>query len=292
MIPTSSSSDPASAGGGGSPPRRCSRGASTRVPTALCDDAAGVLRCEAQRASARVRVNEWLASLVGIIRVAVLGTSLLLQACASSASAVCAGEAEKAQRVGARIENELPLRGTDSVTDYVRAFGWHLAEQAGIASKANWRFAVVRDRSVNAFSIGDGRIYLTEGAILAAHNQDELAGVIAHEMGHQLAGHFCPQVQDRGGPPAGHRPGAATQLGSLRQGMDPAKEREADDYAVEILLEAGYDPAVRSRAISRSRGAPVDGDRPAAAAGQHKGTAATRGPSPLARAQETLLQER
>jgi hypothetical protein len=253
-------------------------------------DDAGVLRCEAQRASARVRGNERLASLVGIIRVAVLGTSLLLQACASSASAVCAGEAEKAQRVGARIENELPLRGTDSVTDYVRAFGWHLAEQAGIAGKANWRFAVVRDRSVNAFSIGDGRIYLTEGAILAAHNQDELAGVIAHEMGHQLAGHFCPQVQDRGGPPAGHRPGAATQLGSLRQGMDPAKEREADDYAVEILLEAGYDPAVRSRAISRSRGAPVDGDRPAA--GQRQGTAATRGPSPLARAQETLLAER
>ena len=226
----------------------------------------------------------------GISLTALLVAALLAQSCASNVNAVCSGETEKALSVRDKIERELPLRSDDVVTSYVRAFGVHLSEQAGIAGKANWRFAVVRDRSVNAFSIGDGRIYLTEGAILAAHNQDELAGVIAHEMGHQLAGHFCPQVQDRGGPPAGHRPGAATQLGSLRQGMDPAKEREADDYAVEILLEAGYDPAVRSRAISRSRGAPVDGDRPAA--GQRQGTAATRGPSPLARAQETLLAER
>ena len=229
---------------------------------------------------------------LGTTIAALLVTGLLVQACASSASAVCAGEAEKAQRVGARIENELPLRGSDSVTTYVRDFGSHLAEQAGIAGKANWRFAVVRDRSVNAFSIGDGGIYVTEGAILAVNNQDEFAGLIAHEMGHQVAGHFCPQAQDRGGPPVGRSPVAAAQLGSLRQGMDPAKEREADDLAVGILLEAGYDPAVRSRAVSRSRGAPADGDPPAAAAAQRQGKAATRGPSPLARAQETLLQER
>jgi predicted Zn-dependent protease len=230
---------------------------------------------------------------LGAMIAALLVTGLLVQSCAGSASAICHGEAEKAQRTRDRIENELPLRGSDSVTDYMRAFGWHLAERAGIADDAPWRFAVVRDRSVNAFSIGDGRIYVTEGAILAAENQDEFAGVIAHEMGHQLAGHFCPQAQARGSPSAGHgSAGASSQLGSLRQGMDPAKEREADDLAVRILRDAGYDPAARSRVISRSRSAPVDGDRPAAAAGQRHGTAATRGPSPLARAQETLLQER
>lgn len=227
-------------------------------------------------------------SRLGAMIAALLVVPLVLQSCASAANAICYGEAEKAQRTRDRIENELPLRGSDSVTDYMRAFGWHLAERAGIADDAPWRFAVVRDRSVNAFSIGDGRIYVTEGAILAAENQDELAGVIAHEMGHQLAGHFCPQAQARGSPSAGHgSAGASSQLGSLRQGMDPAKEREADDLAVRILRDAGYDPAARSRVINRSRGAPVESRQSAAAARQRQG-----GPSPLARAQDALLQGR
>lgn len=216
-----------------------------------------------------------------------------LQACASSASVACRGEVEKAQRVHERIENELPLRGSDSVTDYVRAFGWHLAERAGVADHAPWRFAVVRDRSVNAFSIGDGRIYVTEGAILAAANQDELAGVIAHEMGHQLAGHFCPEARGRASAGAGHGgTGATSQLGTLRQGMDPVKEREADELAARLLSDAGYDPAARSRVISRSRGAPVDGRPSEAGARLRQPSLAARGPSALVRAQEALLQER
>ena len=232
-----------------------------------------------------------MSSRVGTVITALLVVLAALQACASTAGVSCQGEAEKARRVSERIENELPLREHDTVTDYVRAFGWHLAERAGIADDAPWRFAVVRDRSVNAFSIGDGRIYVTEGAILAAENQDELAGVIAHEMGHQLAGHFCPQTQGRGGPNAGHG-GASSQLGSLRQGMDPAKEREADALAARILRDAAYDPAVRSRVISRARGTPAESRQPAASAGQREAAVPMLGRSPLERAQAALLAER
>jgi predicted Zn-dependent protease len=216
--------------------------------------------------------------------------ALLVQACASNANALCPGEAEKALRVRDRIEQELPLRGSDGVTNYVRAFGRHLAEQAGVTDKASWRFAVVRDRSVNAFSIGDGRIYVTEGAILAANDQDEFAGVIAHEMGHQLAGHFCPQAQPYGSPSSGHgSAGASAQLGSLRQGMDPAKEREADELSVRILVDAGYDPGARSRVINRSRGVAAGNPQPQRLAGQRQGAPASRSSSALARAQQALL---
>jgi beta-barrel assembly-enhancing protease len=228
----------------------------------------------------------------GISLTALLVAALLAQSCASNVNAVCSGETEKALSVRDKIERELPLRSDDVVTSYVRAFGVHLSEQAGIAGKANWRFAVVRDRSVNAFSIGDGRIYVTEGAILSAHNQDEFAGVIAHEMGHQIGGHFCPQVQAYGGSSVGHgSQGVSAQLGSLRQGMDPTKEREADEFAVRILLDAGYDPAARSRVINRSSAPIVENRRPQPVVVQRQGASPTGRPSALARAQEALRLE-
>ena len=125
---------------------------------------------------------------------------------------------------------------------------------------------------------------MTEGAILAANNQDEFAGVLAHEMGHQLAGHFCLQSE------VGYRPGPApAQLGSLRQGMDPGKEREADRYSVGILVDAGYDPAARSRVINRSRISPNGTNQARASDGTRQGTALQKNQSALARAQAALL---
>ena len=186
--------------------------------------------------------------------------SLLVQSC--TAEAVCSGEAEKADRIRDRIQNELPLRASDPVVEYVRDLGRRLAERAGIDGRARWRFQVVRDRSVNAFSIGDGRIYVTEGAILAASSEAELAGVIAHEMGHQLAGHFCPGSRaqsawdDYSDGKEGRQRGKESTspgVGSLRQGMDPAKEREADEYATRVLMDAGFDLSVRSDVMTRSR---------------------------------------
>jgi len=112
---------------------------------------------------------------------------------------------------------------------------------------------------------------VTEGAILTANNQDEFAGVIAHEMGHQLGGHFCPQRQASGTLSTGHsRESVSAQLGSLRQGMDPAKEREADELAARILLDAGYDPSARSRVISRASGSSIVDRRPPTLAAQRR----------------------
>lgn len=152
----------------------------------------------------------------------------------------CPGEAARAEGVKQRIIAEWPLRSTDYVVDYVRSLGNSLAQRAGIAHKARWRFLVVRDRSANGFSIGDGIIFITEGAILAAKDEVDLAGLIAHEMGHELAGHFCPGASDQSG---GDTPGGSVfGIGSLRQGMDPAKEREADRIAAWILAKAGLAP--------------------------------------------------
>jgi predicted Zn-dependent protease len=172
-----------------------------------------------------------------------------------TASAVCPGEFERTQAMIQRIEQEFPLRASsDELSRYIQRLGMDLVRASGRGSKLSWRFLVQRDYSINAFSIGSGYVYVSDGTVSAVKNEDELAAIIAHEIGHQLVGHFC----DR--PGAGAYTGLTgifnwpwsessqqygverQQVGSLTQEIDPRKEEEADRYATRILEAAGFDP--------------------------------------------------
>ena len=177
----------------------------------------------------------------------------------------CPEEKRRVAAVRERIEREWPLRTTDTVVEYIRDFGGSLAVRANIGHAASWRFEVLRDYSVNAFSIGDGLIYLTEGAILNAADESELAAILAHEMGHQLAGHFCARptpnenrkswwetlLSPTESAPSEKSTRQDANFGSLRRGVDPAKEREADERASDILRTAGYDPMAQMTRAQR-----------------------------------------
>jgi predicted Zn-dependent protease len=159
----------------------------------------------------------------------------------------CSQERALARETAARIEREWPLRPDDAVTDFVRRLGRRLAEHAP-PSPYPWTFTVVRDRSPNAFAIGAGAIYLHDGTIAAAQNEAEVAAVLAHEMGHQLAGHFCAAADAAPGWPGllgelfGGDSAIGRSVGSMRQAVDPVHEREADRLSLLILQDAGYDP--------------------------------------------------
>lgn len=157
-----------------------------------------------------------------------------------------------------RIERDWPLRRYDAVTEYVDNFGYQLAARAGIGRVSHWRFSVVQDTSINAYSIGDGQIYITEGAIIAAADESELAAVLGHEMGHDIAGHLCPRAEKPEESPwwdifsssSDTRPDqrkSRSYYGSLGQVIDPAKEQEANRNAAVILRKAGYDPSAIRR---------------------------------------------
>jgi len=179
--------------------------------------------------------------------VATLLTGFATAGPASTERADCPTEQTVARAAAARIEREWPLRSTDAVTDFVRQVGRRLAEHAP-DSPYPWTFTVVRDRSANAFAIGGGAIYVHDGTIAVARDEAEVAAVLAHEMGHQLAGHFCVGRQEDaswsglladligGGAPPEHG------VGSMRQTVDPVREREADGLSIPILESAGYDP--------------------------------------------------
>ena len=151
------------------------------------------------------------------------------------------GERDSAAATARRIEFEWPLAGSGPISDYIRALGAELG-RASPRSDARWRFTVVRDLGVNAFAIGDGRIYVTEGVVTFADDEAEVAAILAHEMGHELAGHLRPQPRKTGFFGGSSRQEDATTVGSVTQPLDPEKEMEADRISLDLLERAGLNP--------------------------------------------------
>ena len=150
-------------------------------------------------------------------------------------------EARRAHATAARIEMEWPIAPTGPVTRFIQSLGARLGAAAG-ESAFPWRFLVLRDRSANAFSIGAGHIYVNEGTPFVCRNEAEVAAILAHEMGHELAGHFrsASRAAALNGWPV---PGTKDEIiGSVHQHIDPKTELEADRVSIGILQRAGYDP--------------------------------------------------
>lgn len=168
---------------------------------------------------------------------------LLTAAAAEPREDPIAGEASRARAAAARIEMERPIAPVGPVTRFIKALGARLGEAAG-KSAFPWRFAVIRDRSANAFSIGAGRIYVNEGTPFVCRNEAEVAAILAHEMGHELALHFRPSSGATSWLHGmlGSAPAKDEVIGSVHQRIDPEKELEADRISIEILRRAGYDP--------------------------------------------------
>jgi beta-barrel assembly-enhancing protease len=135
----------------------------------------------------------------------------------------------------------------------------------------------VQEDSPNALALAGGQIMVTSGLLEAVENPDELAAVIAHEIGH---------VKSRDGMIALYRnaglgillelitggSGVAQQIvmvgGQLTElSYTRAQEARADRVAIEIMGDAGLDPAALARAFERLKGYDSDekqgGQRPA-----------------------------
>jgi beta-barrel assembly-enhancing protease len=157
----------------------------------------------------------------------------------------CQAESRRASATLSRIFREWPLHPSgDPLDAAVKRLADDLAARSGESRSRRWRTHVVRDRNLNAFSIGDGHIFITEGMLGFVRNEGELAALLAHEFGHHLAGHFCSSRRRGLFGNKQDDAQARKQVGSLTALVDPEREREADLHAVRILDSAGYDPRV------------------------------------------------
>jgi len=118
----------------------------------------------------------------------------------------------------------------------------------------HYRVTMLNSRSVNAFALPTGQLYLTRGLIALANDQSELASVIGHEMGHVIARHAElreEQIRDAdlsnrvftdvvSNPEAGALALARSKL--RLASFSQKQELEADAIGIGIASRAGYDP--------------------------------------------------
>ncbi len=164
-----------------------------------------------------------------------------------------AKEVEVGRKLAAQVERELTLVQDEPMQERVRQIGQRLAAVCD-RRELVYSFAVVKDDEANAFSLPGGYVFVNEGLVKLAANDDELAGVIAHEIGHVTARHAVKRFESQLGVQliqlaslAAARQGPAPQgVGITAQSLQLAYARqdelEADQLAVKYTKAAGYDP--------------------------------------------------
>jgi predicted Zn-dependent protease len=124
-----------------------------------------------------------------------------------------------------------------------------------------WEANVVKERQINAFCLPGGKIVVFTGILqFTRGDDDELAAVLAHEIGHALAHHASERL-------ATERRGGALNI-LRKMSFQRAQESEADHIGVFLMTFAGYHPKaavqfwVRMAKMSRSRRPEIFSDHP------------------------------
>jgi predicted Zn-dependent protease len=94
------------------------------------------------------------------------------------------------KRQGIRV-----LRQDAAVSQYINEIGQRLA-MVSERNQIPYTFQIVADDSINAFATSGGFVYLNTGLIKAANNEAELAGVVAHEIGHIVGRHSVNRMRE------------------------------------------------------------------------------------------------
>ena len=170
-------------------------------------------------------------------------------------------EVQLGRELADEIEEQKPIHGDAELQEYVRGIGRRLARVAP-RRDVEYRFTVIDEPdTVNAFALPGGHMYLYTGLMRLAENEAELAGVMAHEIGHVAARHHGERLTRMYGYNLlvrvllGDDPGAAANIASnlVEMNFSRENEREADTIAVELLWRAGYDPGAMLTFMEKMR---------------------------------------
>jgi beta-barrel assembly-enhancing protease len=164
-------------------------------------------------------------------------------------------EVEMGAQYAAEINRQLPLVEDAQLHRYINQLGNELAQHGG--RNLRYTFYIVNSHQINAFAVPGGYIYMNRGLIERASNLAEVAGVLAHEIGHVEHRHGIAQMErmqraNIGLTAAyvllGRQPGglerAAVEMGgaAVFASYSRGAENEADAFAVPMLMAAGINP--------------------------------------------------
>jgi predicted Zn-dependent protease len=155
------------------------------------------------------------------------------------------------------VRRQVPELRDATVNNYVENLGRRIAARAD-GPRYPYSFDVANKREINAFALPGGPIWIHRGAIDAAQNEAQLAGVLAHEIAHIANRHAAEQITKgtfanvglgvlgallgggNGAKIAQIGAGVAAQATMMKFSRDA--EREADMKGLLYMKRAGYDP--------------------------------------------------
>ncbi len=166
------------------------------------------------------------------------------------------------RQAAAEVEQQMPILRDPEATSYISRVGQRLVSSIPPEfqhPEFQYYFKIVNARDINAFALPGGPMYVNRGMIEAAHNEGEMAGVMAHELSHEILRHGTAQATKAqkygllagilgiGGQILGGPAGAAAQIAGQGVGVYFLKfsreyETEADLMGARIMANAGYDP--------------------------------------------------
>ena len=165
-------------------------------------------------------------------------------------------EIELGKKAAEQVAERMTLMTDGELLDYVRAVGERVAARAP-RQDVEYSFDIVDMIEPNAFALPGGPVYVSRGLLALFNTEDELANVLAHEVGHVAGRHHVR------GDARNKVLGVPTLLGTILAGMtlgqggaylaqvaggglvaahSRGQESEADAVGQEVAAEAGWDP--------------------------------------------------
>lgn len=167
------------------------------------------------------------------------------------------------EEVAIEIDYAMPILYDPEITQYIQSVGYRLTnalEKEGQGPLFRYEFKVINDDVINAFALPGGFIYVHRGLLEKVENESEIAGLLAHEIGHAWAHHGAriwskmilisgiaiaveesiPEKNKKWKAVAAIAGGFTIVFTQLKYSRD--MEREADFVGVHLMTEAGYNP--------------------------------------------------
>jgi predicted Zn-dependent protease len=182
---------------------------------------------------------------------AALAAACLLGGCVTEQREVMIGN-----QIAAQVNAQVPLVQDVPLNLYINDLGRMLASRSQ-RPDLKYQFYIVDTPALNAFALPGGHVYVNRGLIERTKDISELAGILAHEIGHVAARHGAENLQRQmrtrsmatvmyqivlnRGPMLNQE--ALNLGGALWQAQNSrADEAEADRLAVDYLVKSGVDP--------------------------------------------------
>jgi predicted Zn-dependent protease len=199
--------------------------------------------------------------------------SLAIWAIAASAQGQLLGppaqrDVEQGAEVAKLVEQQIGLYSAPKTEAYLREVGGRLV---AAANDPRWKFSfqIVNQSEPNAFAVPGGGIYVSRGLLALVNREDELAGVLAHEIAHVTQRHSARQ-QRKGilpgllslpgnvvGIVVGENLGALinapidTVGGAWLSRYSRSQESQSDRIGIRTAAQAGYDPIALADMLRR-----------------------------------------